>query len=41
MFRDVWQRALVARRVGYLLRPPGWSPDGSTLTARQLQRQRA
>ena len=24
-------------RLGYLLRPPGWSHDGSTQTARQLQ----
>jgi len=25
--------------LGYVLRPPGWSPDGSTLTAREMQRQ--
>jgi len=24
-------------RLGYVFRPPGWSPDGSTRTARQLQ----
>ena len=41
MFRDAWQARSWRDRAGYLLRPPGWSPDGSTLTARQLQRQRA
>ena len=41
MFRDVWQARSWRDRAGHLLRPPGWSPDGSTLTARQLQRQRA
>ena len=43
--RDVPRRLACAlagaTRIGYLLRPPGWSPDGSTLTARQMQRQRA
>jgi hypothetical protein len=24
-------------RLAYLLQPPGWSPDGSTLTAAQMQ----
>ena len=38
MFRSMrgartWRNAL-----GYALRPPGWSPDGSTLTAGQMQR---
>jgi hypothetical protein len=28
-------------RAGYLLNPPGWSPDGSTLTANQLRSQQA
>ncbi len=41
MFRDAWQAVSWRDRVAYLLRPPGWSPDGSTLTARQMQRQRA
>ena len=27
--------------LAYLLQPPGWSPDGSTLTARQMQRSAA
>ena len=35
------RRARGATGPVYLLRPPGWSPDGSTLTARQMQRQRA
>ena len=30
-----WREAL-----GYALQPPGWSPDGRTLTARQMQRRR-
>jgi hypothetical protein len=29
-----WREAL-----GFALRPPGWSPDGRSLTARQMQRQ--
>ena len=41
MFRDAWHARSWRDRTGYLLRPPGWSPDGSTLTARQMQRQRA
>ena len=37
MFRDAL-RAGSWREAGlYLLRPPGWSPDGSTLTAHQMQ----
>jgi hypothetical protein len=24
-------------RLGYLLKPPGWSPDGSTKTADELR----
>jgi len=41
MFRDAWSARSWRDWIGYLLRPPGWSPDGSTLTARQMQRQRA
>jgi len=41
MFRDARAARGWRDRIGYLLRPPGWSPDGSTLTARQMQRQRA
>jgi hypothetical protein len=38
--RDVARAQSWRDRVGYALRPPGWSPDGSTLTSGQL-RQRA
>jgi hypothetical protein len=24
-------------KLGYLFAPPGWSPDGSTLTAKQIR----
>ena len=41
MLYDAWHARSWRNRIGYLLRPPGWSPDGSTLTARQMQRQRA
>ena len=41
MFRDVRHARSWRDRLAHLLRPPGWSPDGSTLTARQMQRQRA
>ena len=42
MFRDVLAARIAgATRSATCLRPPGWSPDGSTHTARQLQRQRA
>ncbi len=34
--KDLW-REKGRHALGYLFRPPGWSPDGSTLTARQLQ----
>lgn len=37
MFRDAARAASWRDALGHLLRPPGWSPDGSTLTAKQLQ----
>lgn len=37
MLRDALRPASLRTRLGYLLRPPGWSPDGSTLTASQLR----
>jgi sterol desaturase/sphingolipid hydroxylase (fatty acid hydroxylase superfamily) len=40
MFRDVFAARSWRERLGYLLEPPGWSPDGSTLTARQMQARR-
>ncbi len=36
--RDVARAPTVAAKLGYLLAPPGWSHDGSTRTAKQLQR---
>jgi sterol desaturase/sphingolipid hydroxylase (fatty acid hydroxylase superfamily) len=37
MLRDVWRAPGWRARLATLLEPPGWSPDGSTLTARQMQ----
>jgi sterol desaturase/sphingolipid hydroxylase (fatty acid hydroxylase superfamily) len=37
MLRDVRSARTLRARLGYLLRPPGWSPDGSTLTAAELR----
>ncbi|MBA3817547.1 MAG: sterol desaturase family protein [Deltaproteobacteria bacterium] len=36
--KDVARAPTLAAKAGYLLAPPGWSHDGSTLTATQLQR---
>jgi sterol desaturase/sphingolipid hydroxylase (fatty acid hydroxylase superfamily) len=38
MFRDVLRARSWREAAQFLLQPPGWSPDGSTLTARQMQR---
>jgi sterol desaturase/sphingolipid hydroxylase (fatty acid hydroxylase superfamily) len=35
--RDVRRADSWRARLGYVFAPPGWSPDGSTLTARQLR----
>jgi len=40
MFRDALHARSWREAALHLLRPPGWSPDGSTLTARQMQLQR-
>ena len=40
MFRDVLRARSLRERLGRVLCPPGWSPDGATLTARALQRRR-
>jgi sterol desaturase/sphingolipid hydroxylase (fatty acid hydroxylase superfamily) len=40
MFRDALRAGSLRDAVFHLLQPPGWSPDGSTLTARQMQVQR-
>jgi len=37
LVRDVRRARTWRARLGYVLAPPGWSPDGSTLTARQLR----
>jgi sterol desaturase/sphingolipid hydroxylase (fatty acid hydroxylase superfamily) len=39
--RDARRARSLRHRLGAVLAPPGWSPDGSTLTARQLQRDRS
>jgi sterol desaturase/sphingolipid hydroxylase (fatty acid hydroxylase superfamily) len=41
LWRDVRAAATWRDRLAYCLAPPGWSPDGSTLTARQLQARNA
>ena len=42
-YRDIWNDAVHAKSLKdalmYIFGPPGWSPDGSTLTAKQMQRQ--
>ena len=40
MARDARRASSLREGVGRVLAPPGWSPDGATLTARQLQRGR-
>jgi sterol desaturase/sphingolipid hydroxylase (fatty acid hydroxylase superfamily) len=37
MLRQAWRAPSLSAAAGYLLAPPGWSPDGSTLTADQLR----
>lgn len=37
--RDVRRAGSLRAVLGYLFAPPGWSPDGSSLTAAQLRRQ--
>jgi sterol desaturase/sphingolipid hydroxylase (fatty acid hydroxylase superfamily) len=37
MLRDAVRARSWSEGLSYLLRPPGWSPDGRTLTARQMQ----
>jgi hypothetical protein len=42
-FKDIWADVKKAKNpyhaFMYVFGPPGWSPDGSTLTVRQMQRQ--
>src|SRR5262245_16522519 len=37
MGRQAWRARSLREALGYLWLPPGWSPDGSTLTATQLR----
>jgi sterol desaturase/sphingolipid hydroxylase (fatty acid hydroxylase superfamily) len=37
MFADVRRATTWRDKLGYLFAPPGWSPDGSTMTSRQLR----
>jgi sterol desaturase/sphingolipid hydroxylase (fatty acid hydroxylase superfamily) len=39
--RDLGRKASFITRLKYLFMPPGWSPDGSTLTAKQMRQQAA
>ena len=37
MFRDAAHASGWRQRLGHVFQPPGWSPDGRTLTARQMK----
>ncbi|MCX5739849.1 MAG: sterol desaturase family protein, partial [Proteobacteria bacterium] len=37
VMRDALRPNPLAVRIGYLVNPPGWSPDGSSLTAAQMR----
>ena len=37
MFRDAARAGSWRVSLGHTLRPPGWSPDGRTLTAKQMR----
>jgi sterol desaturase/sphingolipid hydroxylase (fatty acid hydroxylase superfamily) len=41
MARQAWRARALRDALGYLWAPPGWSPDGSTLTAGQLRAARS
>ena len=42
-YKDIWKDVKSAKKLShafmYIFGPPGWSPDGSSLTVKQLQRQ--
>lgn len=42
-YKDIWKDVRNAKKLShafmYIFGPPGWSPDGSSLTVKQLQRQ--
>ena len=39
MFTQAWNAPSFGAALRYLFAPPGWSPDGSTLTSEQLRHQ--
>jgi hypothetical protein len=41
MFREVARAGSLGEALGAIFAPPGWSADGSSLTAHQLQSRRA
>jgi hypothetical protein len=41
MARQAWRASSAREAFGRVFAPPGWSPDGSTLTAGQLRAARA
>jgi hypothetical protein len=41
MARQAWRARSLRDALGHLFAAPGWSPDGSTLTASQLRAARA
>ncbi len=41
MLRDALRPNPLRTRLAYLVEPPGWSPDGTTLTSRQLRERRS
>lgn len=38
IIRDLKKTTSFKNKLGYLFRPPGWSPDGSSATSKELQR---
>jgi sterol desaturase/sphingolipid hydroxylase (fatty acid hydroxylase superfamily) len=41
MLRDVLRSNPLRTRLAYVIEPPGWSPDGTTFTSRQLRERRS
>jgi len=39
--RDLWRERSWRERIGYLVGPPGWRPDGKGLTTEDLRREAA
>ena len=38
LFKDLKKSKRLKDKISYLFRPPGWSPDGSTQTSKEMQR---